>query len=92
MLPQTTGAGDGRNRAKRSSDTRFDDQPPEADRPLPPPLRRDVRADVRRLRRRRLEHGLMMPAMLVPMFFRLDLYTGRAGHTARRTVRGKGER
>jgi hypothetical protein len=27
-----------------------------------------------------LEHGLMMPAMLVPMFFRLDLYTGRAGH------------
>jgi hypothetical protein len=28
-----------------------------------------------------LEHGLMMPAMLVPMFFRLDLYTGRAGHT-----------
>jgi hypothetical protein len=31
-----------------------------------------------------LEHGLMMPAMLVPMFFRLDLYTGRAGHTGRR--------
>src|SRR6266540_4595618 len=30
-----------------------------------------------------LEHGLMMPAMLVPMFFRLDLYTGRAGHTGR---------
>jgi hypothetical protein len=27
-----------------------------------------------------LEHGLMMPAMLVPMFFRLDVYTGRAGH------------
>jgi hypothetical protein len=26
-----------------------------------------------------LEHGLMMPAMLVPMFLRLDLYTGRAG-------------
>ena len=26
-----------------------------------------------------LEHGLMMPAMLVPMFFRLDLYTGRSG-------------
>ena len=25
------------------------------------------------------EHGLMMPAMLVPMFFRLDLYTGRHG-------------
>jgi hypothetical protein len=39
-----------------------------------------------------LEHGLMMPAMLVPMFFRLDLYTGRAGHTDRHTVRGKGER
>jgi hypothetical protein len=28
-----------------------------------------------------LEHGLMMPIMLIPMFFRLDLYTGRAGHT-----------
>lgn len=27
-----------------------------------------------------LEHGLMMPAMLIPMLFRLDLYTGRAGH------------
>ena len=27
-----------------------------------------------------LEHGLMMPAMLVPMAFRLDLYTGRTGH------------
>jgi hypothetical protein len=26
-----------------------------------------------------LEHGLMMPAMLVPMFFRLDFYTGRSG-------------
>ena len=25
-----------------------------------------------------LEHGLMMPVMLVPMFFRLDVYTGRA--------------
>ena len=24
-----------------------------------------------------IEHGLMMPAMLVPMVFRLDLYTGR---------------
>jgi hypothetical protein len=24
-----------------------------------------------------LEHGLMMPAMLVPMLLRLDLYTGR---------------
>jgi hypothetical protein len=28
-----------------------------------------------------LEHGLMMPAMLVPMFFRLDVYTGRLSHT-----------
>jgi hypothetical protein len=27
-----------------------------------------------------VEHGLMMPAMLVPMFLRLDLYTGRTGH------------
>jgi hypothetical protein len=26
------------------------------------------------------EHGLMMPAMLVPMFFRLDLYTSRHSH------------
>ena len=24
-----------------------------------------------------LEHGLMMPVMLIPMLFRLDLYTGR---------------
>lgn len=29
-----------------------------------------------------LEHGLMMPAMLVPMLLRLDLYTGRSGHIA----------
>jgi hypothetical protein len=29
-----------------------------------------------------LEHGLMMPAMLIPMFLRLDLYTGRAGHSS----------
>jgi hypothetical protein len=28
-----------------------------------------------------LEHGLMMPVMLIPMFFRLGLYTGRSGHT-----------
>jgi hypothetical protein len=28
-----------------------------------------------------LEHGLMMPAMLVPMVFRLDFYTGRAGRS-----------
>ena len=27
-----------------------------------------------------LEHGLMMPAMLVPMLFRLDVYTGRVAH------------
>jgi hypothetical protein len=27
-----------------------------------------------------LEHGLMMPAMLVPMLFRLDVYTGRVRH------------
>ena len=31
-----------------------------------------------------LEHGLMMPAMLVPMLFRIDLYTGRTGHTGYR--------
>jgi hypothetical protein len=32
-----------------------------------------------------LEHGLMMPAMLVPMVFRLDFYTGRSGgHHAER--------
>ena len=30
------------------------------------------------------EHGLMMPAMLVPMLLRLDLYTGRVGHPMRR--------
>lgn len=29
-----------------------------------------------------LEHGLMMPAMLVPMLLRLDLYSGRVGHPA----------
>lgn len=27
------------------------------------------------------EHGLMMPAMLVPMLLRLDFYTGRGGQT-----------
>jgi hypothetical protein len=34
------------------------------------------------------EHGLMMPAMLVPMFLRLDLYTGKHSHhqTAARAV------
>ena len=31
-----------------------------------------------------LEHGLMMPVMLIPMLLRLDLYTGRAGHMMRR--------
>jgi hypothetical protein len=31
-----------------------------------------------------LEHGLMMPAMLAPMLFRLDLYTGGSGHTTHR--------
>ena len=30
-----------------------------------------------------LEHGLMMPAMLIPMFFRLNVYTGGAGHAGR---------
>jgi hypothetical protein len=29
------------------------------------------------------EHGLMMPAMLVPMLLRLDLYTGHPGHPMR---------
>ena len=30
-----------------------------------------------------LEHGLMMPIMLIPMLFRLDLYTtGHTGHAA----------
>jgi biotin transporter BioY len=29
-----------------------------------------------------LEHALMMPIMLIPMLFRLDLYTGRTGHMA----------
>ncbi len=27
-----------------------------------------------------LQHGLMMPVMLIPMLFRLDLYTGKSGH------------
>jgi hypothetical protein len=34
-----------------------------------------------------LEHGLMMPAMLVPMVMRLDLYAGGAGHGAHRLGR-----
>jgi len=29
-----------------------------------------------------MEHGLMMPIMLIPMLLRLDLYTGRAGPTS----------
>jgi hypothetical protein len=29
-----------------------------------------------------VQHALMLPAMLVPMLYRLDLYTGRAGHRA----------
>jgi hypothetical protein len=33
------------------------------------------------------EHGLMMPVMLVPMLFRIDVYTGRAGHTTHRRIR-----
>jgi hypothetical protein len=31
-----------------------------------------------------LQHGLMMPAMIIPMLFRLDLYTGRMHHHAHR--------
>ncbi len=27
-----------------------------------------------------LEHGLMMPIMVIPMLFRLDLYTGKSCH------------
>jgi len=27
-----------------------------------------------------LEHGMMMPVMLIPMLFRLDLYTGHMAH------------
>ncbi|HEX6662075.1 MAG TPA: hypothetical protein VF025_00235 [Gaiellaceae bacterium] len=34
------------------------------------------------------EHGLMMPAMLIPMFLRLDLYTGRARHAGHHTGDG----
>jgi hypothetical protein len=29
-----------------------------------------------------LEHGLMMPVMLIPMLFRLDVYTGRTAEPA----------
>ena len=31
-----------------------------------------------------LEHGLMMPVMLVPMLFQLDLYAGHMTHTSAR--------
>jgi hypothetical protein len=31
-----------------------------------------------------LEHGLMMPVMLIPMAFRLELYSGRADHAGHR--------
>ena len=33
------------------------------------------------------EHGLMMPVMLIPMFLRMDVYTGRAGHAMHRRIR-----
>jgi hypothetical protein len=29
-----------------------------------------------------IEHGLMMPAMLIPMLLRLDVYSGRASYRA----------
>src|SRR5512132_3274463 len=35
-----------------------------------------------------LEHGLMMPVMLIPMFIRLDFYTGRTGHAHTRHTPG----
>jgi hypothetical protein len=34
-----------------------------------------------------LEHGLMMPVMLIPMSFRMDVYTGRCGHMMHRPAR-----
>jgi hypothetical protein len=34
-----------------------------------------------------LEHGLMMPAMLIPMLLRLDVYTGRTAHAMLRHIR-----
>lgn len=33
------------------------------------------------------EHGLMMPVMLIPMLFRLDVYTGRTGHAMQGRIR-----
>jgi hypothetical protein len=33
------------------------------------------------------EHGLMMPVMLIPMLFRMDVYTGRAGHAMHGRIR-----
>ena len=35
-----------------------------------------------------LEHGLMMPVMLLPMLLRLEVYTGGAGHRTQ-TVRAR---
>ena len=35
-----------------------------------------------------LEHGLMMPAMLLPMLYRLDLYAGRSGFEGHHWQRG----
>jgi hypothetical protein len=34
-----------------------------------------------------LEHGLMMPVMLIPMLLRIDLYIGRGGHSTRAPAR-----
>jgi hypothetical protein len=36
-----------------------------------------------------LEHGLMMPVMLIPMLLRLDLYAGRAGHATHAALIGR---
>ncbi len=33
------------------------------------------------------EHGLMMPVMLVPMLFRINVYTGQVGHAMHRRKR-----
>jgi hypothetical protein len=35
-----------------------------------------------------MEHGLMMPIVLIPMLLRLDLYTGRAGPMTHRSGKG----
>jgi uncharacterized membrane protein len=39
-----------------------------------------------------LEHGLMMPAMLVPMLFRLDFYAGKHSHHGPLRVGSAGRR